>query len=174
MAYVVPEKYRLTEKVAQSTRWLRPHTLGMVNDITHGDDGYFFFPRLTKDKGYYFLCKTSMIGGWRYIACIIPSSSIPPTWEELNYLKRFFVGDDHVIMVHPSKGPYLDESNKGWVYLWHKEDMEMPPIENKVFGIRKSGFAVWVYRKLKRDYKRSFLNFMVLKFKKFLLKIKKK
>jgi hypothetical protein len=172
--FTVPEQYRLTWKVAKRTKYITPLITGMVSDATHKDDGYFFFPRIGMKSGFYFLCKTSVFNGWRYIACIIPSSSIPPTWEELHYLKTFFVEDDNVVIAMPGKGPYLDDNNKGWVYLWHKEDMQMPPIEQRIYGVRKCGFPVWLYRKSMRSYRRSFVNFLVLKAKKNIIRFKKR
>lgn len=148
MAFKFPDKYRITEKHRNSLKLIGPAFLQMISDKVHQDDGYFFFPRIGVKSGYFFLVKTTEAQGWRMIAATIPSSGLPPTWEEMHYIKQFFLEGDTAIMVHPGSTPYVGD-HKGWVYLWYRDGMEVPPLKD--YSVRKASFAVWLNRRIKRS-----------------------
>lgn len=94
--------------------------------------GYFFFPRMGKKEGAYFLVRASVVDDWRHIAICVPGENRHPSREEVFYIKSIFWTDNEIVADYMGEKAYL--STPGWVHLWEPEIgwLQKPPFQDKL------------------------------------------
>ncbi len=107
--FKLPEEFRIDEKVAEKNERrfaqynISIKKLAQVANTKGG--GYFFFPRVGKKEGAFFLVRAAIVDGWRHIAVSIPTEGRPVTREEIFYIKSMFWSDEEIVADFISSGP---------------------------------------------------------------------
>lgn len=154
--YKIPEDRRLTTATAKRYEFISKQILELISFENNKEDGYFFLPKVNatgnKLKGGFFLCRATVVEGWRVVAVNIPHEGRSATWEELDWVKSWFWDKgDSVIAILPPNNTYVG-GNRYWVHLWQPVStgmMAIPPIFNESFPFRKSSAFRKLFRKIR-------------------------
>lgn len=106
------------------TPWLKAE-LGRIKDLMGGPYGapYGAF-RLTAPTGLTLTIIASSDGDWEHVSVSTPNRC--PTWEEMQFVKETFWGDNEEVMqVHPKKENYVNV-HPYCLHLWRPTAAEIP------------------------------------------------
>ena len=125
MSFSVPERYRLRHGPQGS-------------DFTEGNNGAFIIPPRIADRGLFVIASDGM--GWEHVsvhAAMPNGKSRIPVWDEMNYIKDLFWGDEDVVMqLHPKKSEYVN-NHPSVLHLWRPTDREIPTPPSITVGIKE-------------------------------------
>ena len=72
-------------------------------------------------------------GGWDHVS--VSHSDHTPTWEEMDYIKRLFFGDDETVMqLHVPRSDWINNFPY-CLHLWRPHDKEIPRPPAEFVGI---------------------------------------
>lgn len=156
MPFKVPEERRLTVKNAKGWSYLGKEILDLVSEAHNTEDGFFFIPVVNStsvqfNKSAKFLCRATLVAGWRVLAVNVPSERRSPTWEELHWVKKFFFDkDDVTVLYQPGQSTYMGD-NTFWLHIFYPEKPETitPPFLRQ-YPLRKAGMFTRLYRIIKK------------------------
>ena len=167
MAFKIPEERRLTDKSAKSWTYLGKEVMTMITEVGYKEDGYFFIPPVNSkgaafEKGGKYLCKATLVDGWRVVAVNVPAEGRSPTWEELHWVKKFFFDEDDVtVLFQPGKSTYVGDATY-WIHFFFPEnaDVSHPPFLK--FPFRKVNDVTRIWRVIKKKVKTEVAIFFTL------------
>jgi len=107
----------------------------MASDETFGPNGMFMFKR---ERGHKTELKviSSDGGGWEHVS--VSTETRCPTWDEMNFIKDLFWGDDECVMqLHPPRSDWVN-NHQYCLHLWRPIGAEIPRPPSEFVGV-KSG-----------------------------------
>ncbi len=91
-------------------------------------------------------------GGWEHVSVAPYQKRITPSWDDMCRLKDlFFLEDEDVIQIHPSKAEYVNNI-PNCLHLWRctYKDMVLPP--SCFVGIKKGQTTTELKEEIKKAY----------------------
>jgi hypothetical protein len=86
----------------------------------YGNNGYFLIPYSKRVKDIGLWCVASDGADWEHVSVTVRGVKRCPTWEEMNHIKKWFWGDDDIVVqFHPAKSDYIS-SHPYCLHLWRK------------------------------------------------------
>lgn len=126
MGFQVPEKYRVTSAGSYSST------------AADSNNGVFRVPLPRRPGTFPHIAQiTASDGeGWEHVSVSLRHRS--PKWDEMEYFKRLFWGDDVAVMqLHPPRSQWVN-NHPHCLHLWRPIDASIPMPPSLLVGYRDS------------------------------------
>lgn len=114
----------------RSLEHLNKHRQALMGCMGDNYNGAFKIPY----RSYEMFVIASNGGGWDHVSVSLNNRC--PNWEEMNYIKDLFFGEDECVMqLHPPKEDYVN-NHSYCLHLWKPQEQEIPRPPMYMVGIK--------------------------------------